>query len=161
MHKMADYSTNHNNVANKYNYEGGRTKFWIPTITNKCGTDDHWKWRRIPNGYRDQSVQPIRLKNLIKRLQEESIHHNIIKKQEQLGIIEKVDLPHHGVLTPNKSTTKIPIVYDTSAHLRDSKSLNEVLYRGPILLPDLVDVLLRFRMMETVILLDIEKAFLQ
>uniref|UniRef100_A0AAF5PII9 Uncharacterized protein n=1 Tax=Wuchereria bancrofti TaxID=6293 RepID=A0AAF5PII9_WUCBA len=49
----------------------------------------------------------------------------------RVGIIHY--LPHHGVLTPNKSTTKMRIVYDASAHLRDSKSLNEVLYRGPTL----------------------------
>ncbi|VDN00443.1 unnamed protein product, partial [Onchocerca ochengi] len=41
------------------------------------------------------------------------------------------------------------------------KSLNDVLYRGPIALPDLVGVLLRFRTMKNVVTTDIEKAFLQ
>uniref|UniRef100_A0A1I7VYF2 Reverse transcriptase domain-containing protein n=1 Tax=Loa loa TaxID=7209 RepID=A0A1I7VYF2_LOALO len=70
------------------------------------------------------------LKNLIKRLQDYSIldrYDNIIKEQEQLGIIEQVD----------------PMI------------------RGPILLPNILGVLLRFRMMRNVILADIEKAFLQ
>uniref|UniRef100_A0A1I7VZB4 DUF1758 domain-containing protein n=3 Tax=Loa loa TaxID=7209 RepID=A0A1I7VZB4_LOALO len=115
-----------------------------------------------------------RLKNLIKRLQDYSIlnrYDNVIKEQEQLGIIEQVDpddkvgiihyLPHHGVLTPNKSTTKLRVVYDASAHIRNFKSLNEALYTGSILLPDILGVLLRFRMVRNVILADIEKAFLQ
>lgn len=51
-------------------------------------------------------------------------------------------------------------MYDASAHIKGKKSLNEVLYRGPINLPDLVGVLLRFWMMKGVIIADIEKAFL-
>ncbi|MCP9263633.1 Integrase core domain containing protein [Dirofilaria immitis] len=69
--------------------------------------------------------------------------------------------PHHEVWNPNKNTTKLRIVYDASAHQKGYKSLNDVLYRGPVMLPDLVGVLLRFRMMKFVIVADIEKAFLQ
>jgi len=88
------------------------------------------------------------------------------------GIIEKVIekdvdhmthyLSHHPVLTPFKNTTKVRIVYDTSA--RSSKSvncLNDCLYRGPVSLPDLCGVLLRLRTYPIVILSDVEKAFLQ
>ncbi|MCP9260248.1 Integrase core domain containing protein [Dirofilaria immitis] len=45
------------------------------------------------------------------------------------------------------------------AHLKGMKSLNDVLYRGPITLPDLVGVLLRFRAMKNVLIADIERAF--
>uniref|UniRef100_A0A1I7VAG9 Reverse transcriptase domain-containing protein n=1 Tax=Loa loa TaxID=7209 RepID=A0A1I7VAG9_LOALO len=67
-------------------------------------------------------------------------------------------LPHHEVITPNK-TTKLRIVHDASADLKGAKSLNDVLYRGPAMLPDLVGILL-FRIMRNVIRADVGKAFL-
>ncbi|VDN03210.1 unnamed protein product, partial [Onchocerca ochengi] len=48
-----------------------------------------------------------------------------------------------------------------ATHTKGMKSLNDVLDRGPIALPDLVGVLLRFRTMKNVVTADIEKAFLQ
>ena len=48
-----------------------------------------------------------------------------------------------------------------NASVKGTKSLNECLYRGPVHLPDMCDILLRFRMYFIAILADIEKAFLQ
>ena len=54
------------------------------------------------------------------------------------------------------------IVYDTSAKGKfGESSLNECLYRGVVILPDLCGILLRFRLYSIVLLADIEKAFLQ
>ena len=63
---------------------------------------------------------------------------SIIQAQREKGIIEIVDetqvetknvvhyLPHHPVVTPSKTTTKVRIVYDASAKVRKyEKSLNE------------------------------------
>ena len=99
---------------------------------------------------------------------------SIIQAQREKGIIEIVDetqvetknvvhyLPHHPVVTPSKTTTKVRIVYDASAKVRKyEKSLNECLFRGPINLPDMCGILLRFRIYIIVVLADIEKAFLQ
>ncbi|VDM96466.1 unnamed protein product [Onchocerca ochengi] len=68
---------------------------------------------------------------------------------------------HHEVIGVNESTTKLRIVYDASSHSKGMKSLNDVLYRGPLALPDLVGVLLRLRTMKNVVTAGIEKAFLQ
>ena len=54
------------------------------------------------------------------------------------------------------------MVYDASAKMKqDNKSLNNCLYRGPVLLQDLTGILLRFRLNKIAMVADIEKAFLQ
>ena len=66
------------------------------------------------------------------------------------------------MITPTKHTTKVRIVYDTSAKGRKGdKSLNECLYKEPNLLPDLCGILFRFRTQPIAIFSDIKKAFLQ
>ena len=76
------------------------------------------------------------------------------------GVIQHY-IPHHAVLTPTKSTTKVRVVYDASAKTRQTnKSLNECLYRGPVMLPDLCGLLIRFRMHTIAVVADVEKAFL-
>ncbi|VDM93290.1 unnamed protein product [Onchocerca ochengi] len=86
---------------------------------------------------------------LITRLQHKSIlrlYHEKIKDQLRSGIIEEVH-----------PKDEIGVIH----YLPHHESLNEVLYRGPIILPELVGVLLRYRSMKVVINADIEKAFLQ
>jgi len=70
-------------------------------------------------------------------------------------------LPHQPVIREDKATTKVRIVYDASAHAKGCKSLNNCLYRGPVFLPDLAGMLLRFRTGKIVVTADFEKAFLQ
>ena len=118
-----------------------------------------------------------RIKSLARRFKRDKSllmkYNEVISSQIKQGIIEKVTinteiterrhyLPHHPVMTPSKSTTKLRVVYDASikAKKRD-KSLNECLHRGPVLLPDLCGILLRFRIQSIAIFADIEKAFLQ
>lgn len=72
-------------------------------------------------------------------------------------------LPHQAVIIPLKKTTKMRIVFDASAHYKDSQCLNDVLHQGPSLLPlsNTVVMLLQFRMHKTAAIADVEKAFLQ
>ena len=76
--------------------------------------------------------------------------------------VKKHYIPHHAVVTPDRKTTKVRIVYDASAKAKKGcKSLNECLYRGPVILEDLCGLLLRFRTHKVALTADIEKAFLQ
>ena len=137
-----------------------------------------WPWRKdhptLPENYK---LAYGRLVSTIKRLKEDPEtlrkYNEIIEDQIKKGIIERVDInsikgeikhyiPHHGVVKPNNRTTKLRIVYDASAKSkRTNPSLNECLYRGPVMLEDLCSLLMRFRTYETAIVADIEKAFLQ
>ena len=121
-----------------------------------------WPWRHddvcLPENF---NLALGRLRSLICRLKSDRVllegYNYIIQQQLQKGIIEVIDksvkidtrkhyLPHHPILTPSKATTKVRIVYDASAKLKiGDSSLNECLYRGPVILPDLCGLLLRFR----------------
>ena len=64
-------------------------------------------------------------------------------------------------MTPEKTTTKLRIVFDASAKTRKGNpSLNESLHRGPIILEDLCGLLMRFRL-KVALIADVEKAFHQ
>ena len=53
-------------------------------------------------------------------------------------------------------------MYDASAKAKSENfSLNECMHRGPVLLPDLCGILIRFRLNPIALTSDIEKAFLQ
>ncbi|XP_060602882.1 uncharacterized protein LOC132755958, partial [Ruditapes philippinarum] len=136
-----------------------------------------WPWRG--DNYEIPENRPLafgRLKSLVKKFKDNpdvlQKYDSVIQDQLEKGIIEKVEtseknghihyLPHHAVIKPGKSTTKLRIVYDASAKSKvENNSLNDCLYRGPVLLNDLCGILLRFRLHKIGIVSDIEKAFLQ
>ena len=137
-----------------------------------------WPWKSdspgLPDNYR---LAYGRLKSNIKRMKENeqllTAYDEIIKNQLEKGVIELVEndsnhqhlvhyIPHHAVITPGNATTKIRIVYDASAKSKkENKSLNECMYRGPVILEDLCTLLLKFRTNKIAMVADIEKAFLQ
>ena len=136
-----------------------------------------WPWKDsnllLPDNYQLASG---RLKSILGRLQKNpqlfQSYATIIQEQLERGIIEKVTnesvegpnkhyIPHHAVITPTKNTTKVRVVYDASAKTKQmNKSLNECLYRGPVMLSDLCGLLIRFRLSPIAVIADIEKAFL-
>lgn len=136
-----------------------------------------WPWKEDGSDLPDNRALAFgRLKSLVNRMRSNPAlvkqYGDIIEDQLKKGIIEKVKytsnqsgkhyIPHHAVVNPTKTTTKVRIVYDASAKTkRENKSLNECLYKGPILLQDLTGILFRFRLNRIAIVADIEKAFLQ
>ena len=63
------------------------------------------------------------------------------------------------MIWPDKHTTKLRVLFDTSAKANGA-SLNDGLYIGPPQSPLLYNILLRFRVHRTTLIADIEKAFL-
>ena len=91
---------------------------------------------------------------------------------EDKGIIERVEqsekaqpchqihyLPHHSVVREDKLTTKLRIVYNASAR-ENGPALNDCLHTGPTLTPDILDILIRFRVQPIALVADTEKVFL-
>ena len=95
----------------------------------------------------------------------------VIREQETLGIIERVEdpesstggrihyLPHHAIVKNNNMTTKVRVVFDASVK-SNGPSLNECLHIGPRFNQKILDILLKFRVHKVALTGDIEKAFL-
>lgn len=70
-------------------------------------------------------------------------------------------IPHHCVLRPESSTTKLRVVFDASAKTTSGHSLNDLMYTGPTVQCDLFSILLRFRFPKFVFTTDVEKMYRQ
>ena len=94
-----------------------------------------------------------------------------IAEEEKRGVIEKVDessqtservhyISHHPV-RKESSTTSIRIVYDCSCKQSSGvPSLNDCLESTPPIFNELASILMRFRLRQYVVTIDIEKAYL-
>ena len=83
---------------------------------------------------------------------------------EPIGPSEEQDtfyLPHHAVSKGKRGDTKWRIVFDASSHEKGAPSLNDTLEMGPNLLPEILAILLRFRLNPVALVGDIHQAFLQ
>ena len=70
-------------------------------------------------------------------------------------------LPHKAVKKVKRGRTKWMIVFDATYHESNATSPNEVLEMGPNFLPEILAILLRFRLHHSAIVGDITQAFLQ
>ncbi|GFY78983.1 DUF1758 domain-containing protein [Trichonephila inaurata madagascariensis] len=70
-------------------------------------------------------------------------------------------LPHHAVICSAKTTSRIRIVFDGSAHEDGQSSLNQSLYMGPNLHPNILELLLCFQKSPVAFTADVKSAFLQ
>lgn len=70
-------------------------------------------------------------------------------------------LPHHAVIKPDSSTTKVRVVFNASFPTDNGQSLNDILYQGPTLQKDLMMLVLKWRFYKYVFNGDIEKMYRQ
>jgi len=110
----------------------------------------------LPDNY---TLSLRRLEGLIRQLRQtpEILQEYDATIQDQInkGIVEVVPdcktkregevhyLPHHAVIRQDKETTRLRVVYDTSAR-SGGPSLNDFLYTGPKFNQSVFDILLRF-----------------
>lgn len=119
----------------------------------------------------------FRLKGLVKKLGKDpdlgERYNAVLKEMEHDGIVEEVPpdevtgnfprfyLPHFPVVREASSSTKVRPVFDASAKGPNGLSLNDCLETGPNLIPQLVEILIRFRRWPVAVVADVKKAFLQ
>ena len=116
-----------------------------------------------------------RLRSTVNRLRKTpeliKTYHDTIMDQLNRQMIEPAPdevgetvhyLPHQAVIRQDKATTKLRVVIQGNARAgRKALCLNDCLHKGPNLLNDLAGILLRSRLYKTILVADIEKAFLQ
>ncbi|XP_075162723.1 uncharacterized protein LOC142235354 [Haematobia irritans] len=100
------------------------------------------------------------------------MYDDVINEYLSLGHMELVDfpkgesepcfyLPHHGVYKPESVSTKLRVVFNASCPSAKGKSLNDLLYVGPVLQKDIVTLILNWRLYKFVFNADITKMYRQ
>ncbi|XP_071581848.1 uncharacterized protein [Temnothorax nylanderi] len=72
-----------------------------------------------------------------------------------------VYLPHHSVVKITRQSSKIRVVFDASCKTNTGVSLNDALRVGPVVQPELLSLLIRFRFFLYVFVADIIKMYRQ
>ncbi|XP_055681854.1 uncharacterized protein LOC129789232 [Lutzomyia longipalpis] len=98
-------------------------------------------------------------------------YSNIFEEYLRLGIIERVPIyelksksyymTHHCVVREDALSTKVRIVFNCGSVSETGKSLNDFIKVGPVVQPELIIILWRFRQNEIALSCDIVKMYLQ
>ncbi|KAI4474055.1 hypothetical protein M0802_015814 [Mischocyttarus mexicanus] len=117
-----------------------------------------------------------RLQQLTRRLIKDpdysSLYHDFMKEYELLNHMVEIPedsiksqvqyyLPHHGVLRPDKATTKLRVVFNGSSTSSSGHSVNDLMHTGANLLLNIADVLLWIRSHRHLFMTDITKMYRQ
>ncbi|XP_062716443.1 uncharacterized protein LOC134291954 [Aedes albopictus] len=68
-------------------------------------------------------------------------------------------MPHHAVLRPDSTTTKLRVVFDASCRTSSGISLNDALMVGLVVQNDLISTILRFRQHRIAVIADVAKMY--
>ncbi|GFY25186.1 uncharacterized protein TNCV_2483071 [Trichonephila clavipes] len=93
---------------------------------------------------------------LIRDPQYLKLYRDFIHEYDQLGHMKEVVaehdnsevayyMPHHGVLRPEKSTTKLRVVFNATNPTSNGLSLNSIQYNGGLAQNDLFTIMIKFR----------------
>ncbi|XP_065356165.1 uncharacterized protein LOC135950558 [Calliphora vicina] len=109
---------------------------------------------------------------LIRSPDMKSIYDSVVEEYIDLDHMVKVTpphnskicpyyLPHHAVIKPESTTTKVRVVFNASSPSSNGLSLNDILHTGPILQSDLTLLILKWRFFKYVFNADIQKMYRQ
>ncbi|XP_063544363.1 uncharacterized protein LOC134752623 [Cydia strobilella] len=85
----------------------------------------------------------------------------LIKVPNNFQNTDSYYIPHRAVYRPDKETSKTRIVLNAGCKTTSGKSLNDLLYVGPVLQNNIFELLLNLRMFSIAISADIEKMYFQ
>ncbi|GFX94755.1 uncharacterized protein TNCV_1636171 [Trichonephila clavipes] len=88
-------------------------------------------------------------------------HMSLVNSNTHTSDIYLNFLPHHAVIKPSSTTTKLKVVFDASCKTTNGTSLNSLLGVDPKLRRDIFEILLNFRIPRIVFTADIEKMYRQ
>ena len=122
-----------------------------------------------------KDIAAKRLNSLWKRLESDAtmraLYSEFLSEYHKLSHIKKLHediysdegyyLPHHGVLKPSSTTTKLRVVFNATAKSSNGKSLNDLLCKGGVLQDDIFSIMIRFRKHTYAFSADIQKMFRQ
>lgn len=76
-------------------------------------------------------------------------------------VVKGCYLPHHAVIKASSSTTQLRIVFDASRKTSNGRSLNDILFPGPILHNDLPSIITNWRFHSVAFTADLQQMFRQ
>ncbi|XP_055838755.1 uncharacterized protein LOC129906835 [Episyrphus balteatus] len=95
-------------------------------------------------------------RKLEKNQELKQLYASFMQEYEDLGHMSPIDesklcnthffIPHHCVMKPESTSTKLRVVFDASAKSSSGNSLNDSLMVGPTVQPDLFSIITKFRM---------------
>ena len=142
------------NVNKSLKFVNGRYQVGVPWKENSPLLQNNYEmaFRRLQN-----TEQRLYMKPDIEQYFSKGYIRKVPVTEEQLST--KWFLPHFPIVKPDRTTTKMRIVFDASAQYQ-GVSLNHAICPGPKLQRDLFHVLLRFRKNPVDLVCDIAKMYL-
>ncbi|XP_075157710.1 uncharacterized protein LOC142230976 [Haematobia irritans] len=140
----------------------GRVVVRLPFKENpKCLGDSFEAARKRFLSLERRLDRDLQLKSMYKEFMDEylSLGHMSLYNQPLCGTYYII--PHHCVLRPQSTTTKIRVVFDASSRSSSNKSLNDILMVGPTIQQDLITTLFSFRLHKYAFTADISKMYRQ
>ncbi|XP_038116923.1 uncharacterized protein LOC119769092 [Culex quinquefasciatus] len=133
--------------ANTVRDETGRFVVRLPkkqTILQSLGESRSIAMKRFYGLERRLTANPELMKQYSDFIHEYLEMRHMEEVKEDTEEKQAYYLPHHAVLRPDSTTTKLRVVFDASCATSSGVSLNDALMVGPVVQDDLLTIILRF-----------------